>query len=51
MKKSGSVSPPRPHNNSTTESKDNELTEASDRDFRSLLLKMTNDLKEDSNNR
>jgi DNA-binding ferritin-like protein len=32
----------------TTESKANKLTEISDKEFRSLLLKMINDLKEDS---
>jgi hypothetical protein len=40
---------PKPHQNSTTESKDNELAEMSEREIRSLLLKMTHVLKEDSN--
>jgi hypothetical protein len=33
----------------TTESKDNELPESSEREFRSLLLKIISDFKEDSN--
>jgi DNA-binding ferritin-like protein len=43
------MSPLQNPNNSTTESKENELVEKSDRDFRSQLLKMISDLKEDSN--
>jgi hypothetical protein len=48
MKDQSSVSHPKPHK-STTESKDNELTEMSEREFRSLLLKMIRDHKEKSN--
>jgi hypothetical protein len=41
MKNQGKVSPPNSlHNNSTSESKDNELAEISEREFRSPLLKM-----------
>jgi hypothetical protein len=36
------------HNNSTSESKDNELAEISEKEFRSLLLKIISDLKENS---
>jgi aromatic ring-opening dioxygenase catalytic subunit (LigB family) len=37
------------HNKSTFKSKDNELAEISEKEFRIILLKMINDLKEDSN--
>jgi hypothetical protein len=37
------------HNNSTNESKDNELTESSEKEIRSSLLKIISDFKEDSN--
>jgi hypothetical protein len=43
MKSQSNVSPPKPHNNLKTEFKDNET------EFRSLLLKMIRDLKENSN--
>jgi hypothetical protein len=47
MKNQGNVSPPNSHcNYSTSEFKDNELAEMLERKFRSLLLKMTRDLKE-----
>jgi hypothetical protein len=46
MKNKDNVSAPKPHN-SVTESKDNESTEMSYRIFKSLLLKMIGDLKED----
>jgi ribosome biogenesis protein Nip4 len=50
MKNQGKVSPPISHqNNSTSESKDNELAKMSEREFRSLQLKMIRDFKEDSN--
>jgi hypothetical protein len=49
MKNQGSVSLTRLYNNSANESKDNELAEVSEKEFRSLLLKMVNNLKEDSN--
>jgi hypothetical protein len=49
MKNSGSIFSQKPYNNSTTESKDNELTDMSEKEFRNLLLKMINDLKKDSN--
>jgi hypothetical protein len=48
MKNQGDVSSPNPYN-STTESKENELAKISDREFRNLLLKMINDLKDDTN--
>jgi hypothetical protein len=41
MKNQGNISPPNSHhNNSTSESKDNELVKMSEREFRSQLLKM-----------
>jgi hypothetical protein len=50
MKNQGNISPPNSHhNNSTSESKDNELAEMLERKFRCLLLKVIRDLKEDSN--
>jgi hypothetical protein len=49
MKNQGNVSPPNSHHNSTSEPKDKELAEISEKDFRSLLLKMIRDLKQDSN--
>jgi predicted RNA-binding protein with RPS1 domain len=48
LKKQSTVSFPKSHKN-TTESNYNELAEMSDRGFKSLLLKMINDIKEDSN--
>jgi hypothetical protein len=48
MKNQGNVlSPNSHHNNSTSESKDNELAKMSDKGFRSLLSKMIRNLKED----
>jgi hypothetical protein len=44
MKNKSSVSSPKPHN-SKTKFKDNELSEMSDREFRSLMLKMITELK------
>jgi hypothetical protein len=38
-----------PHNNSTIESKDNELAEMSEKEIRRLLLKMISDTKDESN--
>jgi peptidoglycan hydrolase CwlO-like protein len=50
VKNPGNVSPPNSHHsNSTSESKDGELANKLEREFRSLLLKMISDLKEDSN--
>jgi hypothetical protein len=50
MKNQGNVSPPKSqHSNPTSESKGNELAKMSQREFRSLLLKIINDFKEDSN--
>jgi hypothetical protein len=50
MKDQGNVlSPNSHHNNATSESKDNELAKMSERELRSLVLKMIIDLKEDSN--
>jgi hypothetical protein len=49
MKSQDNVSPPNSHHNSTSEPKDKELAEISEKDFRSLLLKMIRDLKQDSN--
>jgi hypothetical protein len=40
---------PKHHNTMTIESKDTEMAEMPDNEFKTLLLKMTNDLKEDSN--
>jgi hypothetical protein len=48
MKNQSSVSSPKPHN-TTTEPRENEMAEISDREFKSLQLKMNNVLKEDSN--
>jgi hypothetical protein len=48
MKNQGSVSPSKSHH-SSTKSKDNELADMSDGEIKSLLLKMINDLKENSN--
>jgi hypothetical protein len=39
----------KPYNNSTTESKDNELAEMSEKEIRRLLLKMISDTKDESN--
>jgi hypothetical protein len=50
MKYQGHVlSPHSHHNNSASDLKDNELAKMIERKFRSLLLKMILDLKEDSN--
>jgi hypothetical protein len=49
MKSQGNISPPKHHNKPTTEYKNNELAKMSEREFRNLLLKIINDLKEDSN--
>jgi esterase/lipase len=49
MKNQGNFSPPKSHNNSIIESKDNKLVQMCDREFRHLLLNMINNLKEYSN--
>jgi hypothetical protein len=50
MKKQGNMTPPKAHNSSKTESKDIEMVEVPpDKEFKSPVLKMVNDLKEDSN--
>jgi hypothetical protein len=50
MGNQGKVSPLNSQdNNSTSESKHNELIKMSEREFRRLLLQMITDLKEDSN--
>jgi polyhydroxyalkanoate synthesis regulator phasin len=50
MKNQGNIFPPNSfHNNSTSESRNNESVEISDREFRSLLLKIISDLNEDRN--
>jgi septal ring factor EnvC (AmiA/AmiB activator) len=50
MKNQGNASHPNFHqNNSTFESKDNELAQILEKEFRSLLIKIIKDLKEDSN--
>jgi hypothetical protein len=50
MKHHGNVLPTNSHqNNSTSKSKDNELVKMSEKEFRSLPLKMIRDLKEDTN--
>jgi hypothetical protein len=49
MKNQGIVTPPHLHNISTTQSKDNKVGDIWGRELRSLLLKMINDFKEDSN--
>jgi hypothetical protein len=50
MKNQGNVSLPNSnHNNSTSEFKDNKLFKMSEGEFRSLMLKMIKDFKEDSN--
>jgi hypothetical protein len=49
MKNQGIITPPKPHNNSTTASKYNDLAEMSDGIFRSLLFKRINDFKDNSN--
>jgi hypothetical protein len=50
MKSQGHVSSANSyHNNSTFEFKDNELAKMSEREFRSLLLKIIRDIKDDSN--
>jgi hypothetical protein len=48
MKNQGSVSLTRLYNNSANESKDNELAEVSEKEFRSLLLKIISDPEENS---
>jgi hypothetical protein len=49
MKYEGNVSLTNSHHNSTSESKDHELTEMSETEFRSLLSKIIRDLKKGSN--
>jgi hypothetical protein len=49
MKKQVNVLPPNSYHNSISEFKDNELAEMLVTEFRTLLLKMIRDLKEDSN--
>jgi phage-related tail protein len=48
MKKQGTRTPQEPHN-STTKVKDTKITEMLEKEFKNLLFKMINDLKEDSN--
>jgi hypothetical protein len=48
MKKQGNGTPPKVYNSLITESKDTEMVKMPDKEFKSLVLKMTNDLKEDS---
>jgi hypothetical protein len=45
------MTPPKPHNFSTNESKTNVMAEMSDKEFKSLLLKITNDIKRINTNR
>jgi hypothetical protein len=42
MKKEGNITPSIPYNNSITKCEDNELSEMSDKEFKRLLLKMSN---------
>jgi hypothetical protein len=43
------MTPPKVHNSSKTESKDTEMVEMQNKEHKSILLKLINDLKEDSN--
>jgi flagellar biosynthesis regulator FlaF len=49
MRKQGNATPSKVHNSLITESKDIEMVEMPDRELKVLILKMINDLKEDSN--
>jgi hypothetical protein len=42
---------PKGHNSSITESKNTDMIEMLDKEFKSLAFQMINNLKEDSNNR
>jgi hypothetical protein len=48
MKEYGNMSPLKVPNSSITESKENEIINMPEKDFRSLVLKIINDLKKDS---
>jgi hypothetical protein len=43
------MTPPKVHNCSITKSKDTDMVEMLDKEFKKLILKMMNDHKEDSN--
>jgi hypothetical protein len=49
MKKQGNMTPLKVHNSSKTESKDTAKVEMSDKECKSLALKLFSDLKEESN--
>jgi hypothetical protein len=49
MKKQDNMTPLKVHNYSTAESKDTEMIKLQDKEIKSLVLKMINDLKESSN--
>jgi hypothetical protein len=47
MKKQGTMTPPKAHNSSITESKDTEGVEMLEEEFKTLVLKIISDLKKD----
>jgi hypothetical protein len=49
MKKQGNMIPPKAYNFSITKSKDTEMAKMHDKEFKSLLMKMINNIKMDSN--
>jgi hypothetical protein len=49
IKKQGNMIPPKAYNFSITKSKDTEMAKMHDKEFKSLLMKMINNIKMDSN--
>jgi hypothetical protein len=45
MKKQGNVIPPKAQNSSITKSKDTEMAKMTEKEYKSLLLKMISDLR------